>query len=295
MASKIELYRELLEIEPNSKVFFPLARQLAEDGRMDEAAALLTRGIGQHPDYLEAKFLLLDILTRQGRDREAQAVFTEVGELLARYPSIWLLWSRTAAAKDRDPSLAMLFLGRYFQNTSLTWAEVMERGLQSLPRPDAGSVPPQSGPAAREASPAPEARAAEGPPLRGAKEVMALSDLLEAPETGGTPSRGAKPRETPVRTKTMASLLASQGDVTGALEIYDTLIKSAAPGPERDELVALASALVPAGGDDKACEPCPAVSGGGETAQAGHPPKDVTKCLTILDALAGRLEALAGN
>ena len=108
MASKIELYRELLEIEPNSKVFFPLARQLAEDGRMDEAVALLTRGIGQHPDYLEAKFLLLDILTRQGRDREAQAVFTEVGELLARYPSIWLLWSRTAAAKDRDPSLAMI-------------------------------------------------------------------------------------------------------------------------------------------------------------------------------------------
>lgn len=293
MASKIELYREILEIEPNSKVFFPLARQLAEEGHADEAATVLTRGIAQHPEYLEAKFLLLDILTRQGRDREAQAVFTEVGGLLARYPSIWLLWSRAVAAKDRDPSLAMLFLGRYFQNTSLTWAEVLERGLGSLGRPvDAAPVAPEL---AEPEEPAFAAEPEEGdvPPLRGAKEVMELSELLETPATEGTAPRPGK-SQAPVRTKTMASLLAGQGDIAGALDIYDELIKAAAPGPERDELVALASALSPEKRDD-ACPPCANDASSGVTARPGQPTKDMTKCLTILDALAERLETLAGS
>ena len=108
MANKIELYREVLEIEPNSKVFFPLARELAEEGHVDAAVAVLQKGIAFHPDHLEAKFLLIDILTRQGREGEAESVFTDVGALLARYPSVWLLWSKAAAARSRDPSLAMI-------------------------------------------------------------------------------------------------------------------------------------------------------------------------------------------
>ena len=144
MLSKIEIYREVLEIEPNSKVFFPLARALAEEGRHDEAAAVLARGIGFHPDHLEAKFLLIELLARQGREGEADQVFAEVGALLARYPSVWLLWSKHAAARAKDPSLAMLFLAHYFQNQTLTWADVMERGLQSLSQA-AGSVEPAAG------------------------------------------------------------------------------------------------------------------------------------------------------
>ena len=116
MASKIELYREVLEIEPNSKVFFPLARELAALGREDEAAGVLSRGIAQHPDHLEAKFFLIELLSRLGRAGEADAVFTDVGSLLSRYPAVWLLWSRTAAARSQDPALAMLFLANYFQD-----------------------------------------------------------------------------------------------------------------------------------------------------------------------------------
>ncbi|NMC48683.1 MAG: tetratricopeptide repeat protein, partial [Desulfovibrio sp.] len=41
MIEKIDLYREVLAIEPNSKVFFPLARELAEAGRVDEAIRIL--------------------------------------------------------------------------------------------------------------------------------------------------------------------------------------------------------------------------------------------------------------
>ena len=202
MASKIELYREILEIEPKSKAFFPLARELAGAEQMDEAVAILHQGLGYHPDYLEAKFLLIDILTRQGREGEAEAVFADVGTLLAHYPSVWLLWSRAAAARSRDPSLAMLFLGHYFQNASLTWTEVLERGLRSLGTaasgPEAGSAsaqpapvrpePVRSEPVQRksllaeavraESAPAPIETASHpeadnaAPALRGAEEVM---------------------------------------------------------------------------------------------------------------------------
>lgn len=310
MANKIELYQEVLEIEPNSKVFFPLARQLAEEGQVDAAVSVLQKGIGFHPDHLEAKFLLIDILTRQGREGEAASVFSDVGALLARYPSVWLLWSRAAAARSRDPSLAMLFLGHYFQNESLTWSEVMERGLRSLtqataetdvrPEPAAATaVAPEvaSKPVPAAAAPAPPAPATEtgAPPLRGAREVLELADLLEAPD-GVAPVRAAvrtgKIRETPVRTRTMASLLASQGDVAGALDIYDALIETAT-GPEREALVAEAAALTaaPAAEAGEASQPEP----GPDTAEApddiASPQRGAGKLINMLEALAGRLEA----
>lgn len=326
MANKIELYREVLEFEPNSKVFFPLARQLAEQGQVDEAVALLTKGIGFHPDHLEAKFLLIDLLTRHGREGEAEAVFADVGALLARYPSVWLLWSRAAAARSRDPSLAMLFLGHYFQNDSLSWAEVMERGLRSLteaaaaPRPAPAPVVPEpvvpravvAEPVAAPEPDRPRASAPESaipqasvpepaagpapdgvPPLRGAREVMELAELLEAPEAAG-PVRPARSRETPVRTRTMAALLAEQGDRTGALEIYEELIAAAAPGAKREELKALAAALSPAPAPDASSASRPADPGATEPKVATTQPKGAAKLINMLEALAGRLEARSG-
>ena len=172
MLSKIELYREVLEIEPNSKVFFPLARQLAEQDHQDEAVAVLTRGIAFHPDHLEAKFLLIELLTRQGREDQAQDVFTDVGSMLSRYPSVWLLWSKTAAARSKDPSLAMLFLAHYFQNQTLTWADVMERGLQSLSQA-AGQPREADGNEGAGLAPTPQGIASVGPVATAAAVIPA--------------------------------------------------------------------------------------------------------------------------
>ena len=383
MLSKIEIYREVLEIEPNSKVFFPLARSLAEEGRHDEAAAVLTRGIGFHPDHLEAKFLLIELLTRQGKEEQADQVFADVGALLARYPSVWLLWSKTAAARAKDPSLAMLFLAHYFQNQTLTWAEVMERGLKSLSQA-AGSVEPsegaagpgtadasggseQSGPdggeedvaAAPSASIAPDVAAvsqdavppalgdrpgasesslleptreteavrepshvpsgpviqaaalseaetlpletahapsaapatpaeAGGPELRGAREVMELAGLLDAPETvePRPRSKPAKGKEQGVRTRTMAAVLAEQGDLAGARAIYQELLAAAASEAEREELRALMDALVsPGRAASPDAAPTPAADG----------PKSANRLADFLEALANRLETRAGS
>jgi tetratricopeptide (TPR) repeat protein len=399
MLSKIEIYREVLEIEPNSKVFFPLARSLAEQGRHDEAAAVLSRGIGFHPDHLEAKFLLIEILTRQGREEKAEQVFADVGSLLARYPSVWLLWSKTAAARAKDPSLAMLFLAHYFQNQTLTWADVMERGLQSLsqaaatpeamaapgveqdgreapgrvaptapapseavappspalaeavvphapspaqavvpPAPAASFAAPDAGPAVAACPPqagrmpAPEVRsglgvfdalvdaaqeqaastlaedepeaarmlppdeASGGPQLRGAREVMALADILESPEVAPEPrsrTRAAKGREQGVCTRTMAQLLAEQGDAAGALAIYRELF-AAASATEREELSALMAALTPHPADEDVSAGPLADTPATDKAVPGQP-KASARLADFLEALAGRLEARAGS
>ena len=363
MLSKIELYREVLEIEPNSKVFFPLARQLAEEGHQDEAVAVLTRGIAFHPDHLEAKFLLIELLTRQGREEQAQDVFTDVGSMLARYPSVWLLWSKTAAARSKDPSLAMLFLAHYFQNQTLTWADVMERGLQSLsqaagqPREADGSEqaglaltpqgatvvgpvatvagavpvaatesaleaisPPDLTEAAASVAPVPTAAAAmpphaasvpepfpqaagraerepvDGPELRGAREVLALADILDAPEEPAERSRprATKPREQAVRTKTMAAVLAGQGDTAGALDIYTELLATTPAGPDHAELLGRMAALSPPQDPDVGG---PVLEPRDDAASPAVPPghKGPAKLVSFLETLAGRLEARAGS
>lgn len=328
MASKVELYREVLEIEPNSKVFFPLARQLSEEGRADEAAAVLARGIAFHPDHLEAKFLLIEILARQGREGEADAVFADVGSLLARYPSVWLLWSKAAATRSKDPALAILFLAHYFQNESLTWAEVMERGLASLSRAVDASAGPQAvetGPGQPEEppAPAPEESAAPAaapvepsvplaarepgaaPPLRGAREVMELADILEGEAPDEVAERGkirpAKGREPAVRTKTMAALLAEQGDAAGALDIYNELLAGAVPGPEREDLLGCIAALAPATGAASPVAPdhlrmtADAEEAGTIQATPERPgAQGAAKLVSLLETLAGRLEARAG-
>ncbi|MFU2209489.1 tetratricopeptide repeat protein [Solidesulfovibrio sp. C21] len=322
MVNKIDFYREVLEIEPNSKIFFPLARKLAEQGQTDEAAAVLAKGITFHPDHLEAKFFLIELLTGLDRQGEADAVFADVGKMLSNYPSVWLLWSREAAARAKDPSLAMLFLANYFQNQTLTWSEVMERGLKSLRRsapgaapghtPDdaAASEPPaampepapvapsreavalkEPEPASPAAARAPAEAGGEAPQLRGAREVMELAEILEPPaETGDKgKARSGKGRDTAVRTKTMAAVLAEQGDTSGALGIYEELLRCAPSETERQDIEARMAALAP--GKGGATSDAPAVADVADDT-AGKP-KSAAKLVSFLEALAGRLDARA--
>lgn len=374
MIEKIDLYREVLAIEPNSKVFFPLARALAESGRPDEAMAVLETGIGFHPDHLEAKFLLVELYAAQDREEDAARIFSGVQDSLVRYPAVWRLWARHAAFSSRDPVVALSFLAQFFRDPGLTFAGVLEKGLEALAgAPLSGAVPDQ--PAAREAAPeesgprapagepetapafpaAPPAPAAEqaaavepvaeavppapaglseetalngeeevGMPLRGAQEVWELAEALgmeEGGEAAGStglaepaelaeraePSERApgKPREassagTPVRTvqipdmgirtRTMAALLAAQGDVSGALDIYREVLPHLPAGPERAEVEAAIAALAPAA-------PAPVAQ------ETGHEPppgavqaksRGKARLMGLLDALAGRLEARAG-
>ncbi len=181
MLTKIDLYREVLAIEPNSKVFFPLAKELSCLGRLEEAAELLRKGIAFHPDHLEAKFLLIELLTRLEKKTEAETAFSGIGEMLADYPAVWALWAEKAAFATRDPSLALRFLARFFRDGSLTWTAVLEEGLFGLARADAEK---------ESAAARPEPRAETGP-APGPEAAETAGDAFEEPARAVEPRREA--------------------------------------------------------------------------------------------------------
>ena len=53
MSEKIEWYKEVLTLEPNSKLFFPLARMLAEEGLIEKLVGNLPNHINGAPVIIE--------------------------------------------------------------------------------------------------------------------------------------------------------------------------------------------------------------------------------------------------
>ncbi|MDR2668671.1 MAG: tetratricopeptide repeat-containing protein, partial [Desulfovibrio sp.] len=102
MKQKIEWYKEVLELEPGSKVFFPLAKLLAADKQIGEAASVLRQGLLRHPDHVEARLLLVELLYRQGADEELSAQTDALAHLFSAYPGFWSAWSESISS---DPQM----------------------------------------------------------------------------------------------------------------------------------------------------------------------------------------------
>ena len=54
MMEKIEWYQEVLKLDPDSKVFFPLAKLLRESQQPEKAIDVLRAGLERASVYLEA-------------------------------------------------------------------------------------------------------------------------------------------------------------------------------------------------------------------------------------------------
>ncbi|MBU1001335.1 MAG: tetratricopeptide repeat protein [Proteobacteria bacterium] len=205
MKTKIKWFKEVLELEPGSKVFFPLARLYYEDGDLSEARQTLMQGLDRNPDHLEARFLLVEILAGQSRqDKAAEEVGTITG-MLSRYPSFWKVWAESAAPASKDAAMALTFLAANFQGAPISWSQVIEQGLDALFHSNGSTQTVQTAAGDKSASKA-------GPP-----SVAVTSDA-----------------DTNLRTRTMADLLADQGDYHGALDIYEELADKCGPGDDGD-------------------------------------------------------------
>ncbi len=68
---KIDELRSRVQLEPNSRLFFPLAEELRKDGQLAEAETLLRDGLTRHATYLSAWICLGRVLRDQQREREA--------------------------------------------------------------------------------------------------------------------------------------------------------------------------------------------------------------------------------
>ena len=140
MKQKIELYREVLELEPGSRVFFPLAKLLAQDARPKEGIEVLYKGLSHRPDHVEARLLLVELLSSLGDDNGLDQEMARLEQMLSAYPAFWKAWSgRLSRRPDmQDAALAGRFLTLTLQGKPLSWSEVIEEGLRTLAGDGAG-------------------------------------------------------------------------------------------------------------------------------------------------------------
>lgn len=352
MAEKIEWYQEVLELEPNSKVFFPLARLLVEASRQEEAALVLERGLERHGEFLEARLFLIEILHTIGRRDACARQIDKLSQMLSSYAGFWQAWatwlSETRGAADA--ASALRFLAANLAYGPLTLRDVIDRGVESLMAgaPRVAVQPGRTVMAEQTAAKmgtvatdsllaAPVANVVDDSAADGGEDDslfeapsdvpfnpdMAMADdspLPEQPVDGGSaeselaieldettendlsldavplvsssvPAQFAQlstedgEERFSLRTRSMAEVLAEQGDIRGALDIYHELEAVATTPDELEDLQDRINTLNASLGSH---EPLP---------EDASPLADnfggKGKLISILEALAERVEARA--
>ena len=149
-------YQEVLTLDPQSRIFLPYARLLAELNRKDEAIHILKAGIAKHPEFLEARLLLIQLLHETGQDNSAGLEASDIIDLLSQYPALWEIWSRKPGIRA-DQSAMLLFFGSCLGKTGLDLASVFQAGIEALTTKESAGVPSDlqdvSAPAATEPVP----------------------------------------------------------------------------------------------------------------------------------------------
>jgi tetratricopeptide (TPR) repeat protein len=331
MNQKIEWYKEVLALEPSSKVFFPLARLQVENGMPDEALTTLRHGISRNPEHIEARLLLIDILFGSGQLDALWPELDQIALMLGGYPGFWSAWNARLARNpsSKDASLALNFFSAALRGEAVSWSDVIEQGLRGLLfSTDAAPVkiPPKVAPAELNELKSflkDSSTAAAGKPAPAVVRTAVNEAQAKAPgqtgTAGGRPASGQTPDFSELRapaarieddgsatfdnndenepedevfslkTRSMAEVLAEQGDYAGALDIYEELARSCTSVEEKKALEEAIAGIkskagvagqVPASakdyGDDEDREP--AIQG-------------KNRLLSVLDALASRLEA----
>ncbi|MDR2695800.1 MAG: hypothetical protein LBC79_05415 [Deltaproteobacteria bacterium] len=292
MKAKIDWYKEVLELEPGSKVFFPLARLLAENGQLQDSLSTLRLGLERHPEFMEARLYLIELLYKNELIVQCKPQIDQLTRLFSKYPGFWAAWGACAAGteKKRDLSLTLRFLAVLFQHPGVDLGEVLEKGLYSL-----AGIPakiPQAPQSAMEASTKILPADAAAPPSAMSADAhmppVAAGTAVHGPYSAAKPAEDMDDTEEPftLRTKSMADVLAGQSDIDGALEIYRELASRAESSEERQEIhtrIMQLSASQAQAGDEPSAPPPQHVT----------PPPGKQRMQHLLESLAERLEARA--
>lgn len=139
--AKLDWYKEVLSLEPNSKLFLPLARLLAELGTedknadmMNEAFAVLRKGLDIQPEFMEARLFLIELLNSCGCKAQCGAEVARLASLFLSYPDFWDAWREYSIMEHEssDFTAALGFMSAIMRNKSLSIVQVLEAGLNSL-------------------------------------------------------------------------------------------------------------------------------------------------------------------
>ena len=134
MTEKIEWYKEVLELEPNSKVFFPLARLLAEANRIDEAVEILEQGLARHEEFLEARLYLIELLHSANKLEACEKQVGRLTKMFSTYAGFWQAWAAciNAAGNAPDTAAMLRFLAFNFSKGPVSLHDVINQGLASM-------------------------------------------------------------------------------------------------------------------------------------------------------------------
>ncbi len=200
LKTKIEIFRTVLELDPQAPVFVELAQALIEDGRPGEAVEVCRRGVAHHPDMLAGRVALIEALMADGRLEEAREAFSSA---------------------QREAERTTEYLGRL---DDLGWQLSMDKApipepaqADDLPEPDdLPDLPDLDALAELEA----ELEAESFGPAE-MDEVPAAS--LETGEEAGRADRPGR-TEVDLASPTLADLYLSQGLPEAAAQVYQRLL-----------------------------------------------------------------------
>jgi tetratricopeptide (TPR) repeat protein len=282
MQEKIALYEEVLALEPGSRLFFPLAEMYLARSMPEKAEETLRRGISNHPDHLEAKLLLLEVLDRQGKHEELVRLAEPLIKALRGCRALWSAWETVEARSDGDAVLMFRLLGRTLGGQGFSWSEVISAGVDQVCGAQSPPVEGDFRESGADLSTEESVLAAEGESpldLPGEDQDAEEIDLAELEED--------------VKTRTLADLLAYQEEFEQALLIYEQLFERATTSDDREHFKARMNEMRKKMRREQDVEPLtsePIETGDQVVEQEKDRPASSSQVIETLSALADRLE-----
>lgn len=243
MKNTLHLFDELLEHDPGSKIFLPLARLYRRHGYLQRAIEVVQKGIAHHPDYLEAHFFLIELFYDTGQVDTAEAQAHAIFEKLLVFDKFWrALQDHYSKNQHEDMRLACFLIEGQAKKTPIDLLKLLSSGITHYL----------------------EHKHSQDSP-REPEQDLDAEEVTQFFINSG------------IKTKTMAKLLAAQGEHSQAIAICEDLL---AQGPNPEETKDLESirqqSLV-------------------HLQKTDSSQKDNNKLYSILDTLATRLETRSSS
>ncbi len=252
MSERLELYKEIIELDPQSRVFFKYAQLLEKEQRVDEALSALARGLEFQPDFMEARLYYIDLLTRNDRLESASIQLHKFTSLFKKYPAFWLTWSKLTMEENSTVGSTLALLSALFNNPSLSVMQIFQAGLQSYTDQISTAKMPTNAqnPIAQDLR---TNKAETEHPLSVSDTITAIlasndslsslssMDIFDSKDASFDTDflqedfNEEVSIKSSVHTRSMADLLAEQGDIQGAIAIYSELLEKAS-GHEKEEV-----------------------------------------------------------
>ncbi len=193
---RIKFFEEIIEQDPASKLFFPLAKLYHEKKDIERSISILKQGLSCHPDHIEARLFLIELLSEKSMEKEADLHTQKIKDILLSYPHFWGRWAKLLAKTGQNDLAGFISLiGFCLQSeTPRTVGEIIYEYIN------------------------PEKLWSDS-----ISEKFISSISKE--ETKEHLEGDKKIEEIDFKTKTMGDILLAQGDAKGAIAIYKELLE----------------------------------------------------------------------